>query len=381
MRFRRFATAVAVTAVMAFAPGLASAGYTIEDIGHLGGRGSNALHINASGQVAGASTLPSDGGVRAITWSAGTMTNLGPPGLNQNSGSIAHSVNDSGVAVGFVSRVESGLNTASALVWTGADIIYLPIPAGGNFNYATDINNAGVVTGYSQVAVNPTSRFEAWIFDGDYRTGSPTFLGTLGGASSQATAINAAGQVVGYSETASGATRGFVWSGGVMTPIGTLGGSYSVATDINDAGTVVGSGDTASGVVHSFIWKGSSLIDIGSFGADTRASAINRHDDVVGTVDFPSGQRAFLWRGGRFIDLTAALDPADGWVLNTAADINDRGQIVGIGIHNGFQRGYVLDFGSPAAVPEPASVGLAAVGLAAVGLAVGLLRARRQRGR
>ena len=90
---------------------------------------------------------------------------------------------------------------------------------------ATAINDSG------QIVVNrPNGAFL-------YSNGVMTALGTLGGSSSYATALNDAGQVVGYSWTsgASGTPRehAFLYSSGVMADLGTLSGAISRGVAIN----------------------------------------------------------------------------------------------------------------------------------------------------
>ena len=77
-------------------------------------------------------------------------------------------------------------------------------------------------------------------------------LGTLGGRNSRATDINEDGVIVGWSNISSGDTHAFVYQNGVMKDIGTLGGKAARAFGINKAGRVVGSSTTASGKTHAF---------------------------------------------------------------------------------------------------------------------------------
>jgi len=63
--------------------------------------------------------------------------------------------------------------------------------------------------------------------------------------------------------------------------------------------------------------------------------------------------RAFVWTEEEgALPLTSLLDASGrGWVLTNPFDINDRGQIVGQGIYQGRQQGFLL---TP--VPEPTAV-------------------------
>ena len=93
-----------------------------------------------------------------------------------------------------------------------------------------------------------------------------------------------------------------------------------------------------------------------------------------GVTDEPdlTAERAFLYDGTTMHNLNTLLDGSGaGWVLHSANDINDAGQIVGHGTHNGTTRAFLL---TP--VPEPATYALMAAGLSLVG-AFTLLRHRR----
>jgi probable HAF family extracellular repeat protein len=61
------------------------------------------------------------------------------------------------------------------------------------------------------------------------------------------------------------------------------------------------------------------------------------------TMDSNSGYGfAFLWSRETMVDLNSFLPTNSGWVLYGATGINDLGQIVGDGTHNGLNRAFLL---------------------------------------
>ncbi|GET40292.1 hypothetical protein MiSe_51010 [Microseira wollei NIES-4236] len=200
-------------------------------------------------------------------------------------------------------------------------------------------------------------------------------LGTLGGNSSYATAINDYGQVIGSSVIADGQTRAFLWekSSG-MSDLGTLGGNSSYATAINNYGQVIGISSIADGQRLAFLWdKNSGMINLGALeGFDSNgdiikfsvATGINNYGQVIGSSLIAGGRiRPFFWDKSSGISLLNDLVSAPGWILDSALDINNAGQIVGYGSYNGQTRGFLL---TPKSVPEPSSA-LGFLALGAVG--------------
>ena len=124
------------------------------------------------------------------------------------------------------------------------------------------------------------------------------------------------------------------------------GGKYGVANDVNNAGVMVGEADgtTDRGLrTQPVIWHADGNIEaIPLYPLDPPldmgfAEGINERGAVIGW-DMSSIQgdgRQVPWirkPDGTKSNLNDLIDPASGWDLRVPLDINDRGQIVGIGI-------------------------------------------------
>lgn len=219
-----------------------------------------------------------------------------------------------------------------------ADALYTINFLPENF-YATDINNAGQISG-------------AVTLDGGgvhaaiYAAGLVSDLGSFGGTSSAATAINAGGTVIGNFVTASGDTRSFMYGNGSMQEIA---GMY--AYGLNAGGDIVGTKFGGGAVLYS---QG-ILTELGYLGTGdiSFATAINDAGHVVGAstidLDFHSRQHPFLYSDGVLHDL-GTLDERQ---FNSAVAINSTGQIAGYsegtngGMHAFFyEHGVMTDLGS-----------------------------------
>ncbi len=327
--------------------------YRITSLGTLGSTSSTAYSINNHGAVTGMATTAS-GQEIAFLHDGFVMTAL-PLGNGAFMSSGAR-INESGFVAGttfFGSR-------AQATYWNSVDH-YLS-NFGGTEGSSSGLNNLGQLVGTSQFA---DGHAEAFFWNGSQMQA----LGLLpGGDWSSATSINNTGQIVGTATNSTGAFRAFIWTAsGGMQQIGSLGGRNSNALDINDAGTVIGSSQIPYGWTHAFRSMGGIIADLGTLGGgNSYAYGLNNVNDVVGYSDNADGlNRAFLFRNGALIDLNAYLLNNSGWTLEQAYDINDQGQIVGVGTYNGMRTAFRLDplkstigpSGSlPVTTPEPATL-------------------------
>jgi probable HAF family extracellular repeat protein len=201
-------------------------------LGSLGGLRTEALAINASGEIAGYLTDPQGSSV-AVEWTGTTPTVLDSE--NAFGSSEAFGLDDAGEAVGYLTP-SAGLPVP--VEWTGTTPTILQSVTGGGRSAALisalAINASGEIVG--------TSGRQAVEWTGT----SATVLGAaLGGNLAEATAINSLGQVVGYSGTTGGAFAGFIYTGGTSYNINSLlvPGSDENITNlygINDSGVMVG---------------------------------------------------------------------------------------------------------------------------------------------
>jgi probable HAF family extracellular repeat protein len=316
--------------------------YSVTDLGTLpGGTQNGAQAINDSGSAVGVASTNGIQVSHAFLWSKGVMTDLGT--LPGGSISAAEGINNREEVVGFGDFSSVSGNVHAFLYSNGVmtDLGTL----GGVFGQsrARAINASGQVVGGSNAPGDPGNLpFHAFL----YSKGVMRDLGTLGGPISGANAIDASGEVAGASTTARGATHAFLLTNGVMNDLGTLGGSTSQALGINDSGEVVGVSTTlGDAATDGFVYAGAAMIDVGTLGGtETTAVAINNAGQVVGLSNTATGDRhAFIYSKGVITDLNTQIPADSGWLLQQALSINARGQIIGIGLIEGYTHGFLLD--------------------------------------
>lgn len=173
--------------------------------------------------------------------------------------------------------------------------------------------------------------------------------------------INAAGDILVEYFSPGDRARTAVYRDGRLNDLPTRGGEHLLGGSLNDAGWVSGYGSTPEGGLHAWLYDGKAITDLTPLAANGIAYDINNLGQVVGTMD----DRAFLYAGGRLVDLNTLVDPEADLLLTVAEDINNHGQILArycdrAGV---FCYGTVLLDGI-APVPEPPQVLMLAAALA-----------------
>ena len=116
---------------------------------------------------------------------------------------------------------------------------------------------------------------------------------------------------------------------------------------INDAGAVTGHAANPDNSMHAFFWKKGLMTDLGTVDGEDCSSgfSVNLANHIVG-VSFAcdsSVQHAFLWENGKIIDLNRLIPAGSDMQLQVANSINNRGEIVGVGVlPNGDGHGFLL---------------------------------------
>jgi probable HAF family extracellular repeat protein len=334
----------------------------VADLGSLEpGFSSDVSWMSASGLISGeAQTGEVDLNVglamHGILWAHGQMIDLGT--LDGGLISLTTSVNDSAEVAGYALTTVPdpyamfGVNQTRAYRWKDGVMKDLGT-LGGPDAMALRINERGQIAGNSYI--NSDLSDVCGLRTGGFlwARGKMTDLGGFGGTCTTVSDMNNHGQIVGGSLLAGDqAQHGFLWQKGKMIDLGTLGGNFASAVAINEAGDVVGfqTLPETDSIFHAALWKRGTIFDIGALqtGGCSLATSVNSHLQVVGinssdcSFHDPSLRAIISYSGEPAIDLNTLIPTDSGVELRNASIINERGEIVAVGVYPDGHHGPVL---------------------------------------
>lgn len=166
-------------------------------------------------------------------------------------------------------------------------------------------------------------------------------LGSLGGTFGYVSNITNHSEIVGVSNLPGDtAAHAYDWKPTQgMRDLGVLGGTFSWANWVNESGEIVGISTTANNdALHAVRWRHGRMEDLGTVAglSCSTASQINARGEIAGEswdCADPSNGHATLWEStGGGIDLNDFLPPASDLVLFETHFVNNRGEIVAVGV-------------------------------------------------
>lgn len=310
--------------------------YTILDLGTLGGGASTAYAVNAAGQVTGAS-ITSQGDTHAFRTAPNSPINPTTDDLGTlgGSSSFGYAINDSGQVAGSSRDVGGALRAfvtgANAPINAAED--NLGVPEGGTVSEALGINNQGQVVGFVRTGQGVELPF---FWDGS--------LHVLSVHSGYGRDINNAGTILfdGRFQAADAPGALLLTSDeglyDLAVPIRT---GQTTSTGLSENGLAVG-WQRAPDNFHyeAWLWNGETSSILPSFVDDLEPRALGVNSAGVAVGQSYAG--AVIWSNGGIEPLQDLLPEGSGWTLYAAQDINDNGQIVGYGLHNGESHAFLM---------------------------------------
>jgi probable HAF family extracellular repeat protein len=319
------------------------------------------ISINNSGQIVGSIQVGGPGGVsHAAILTPGAMADLGTNGGTQ---SWASGITASGQVVGTYQP--AGQSNSRAFTYQNGQFTDLPSLFSPPQTEGLAVNAPGQIVG--------DSGGKAFFYsNGTMKSIDPA------GTTSFGSAISKSGLTVGfYTQFDAHANvfddYGFLYNQATnkttLLTINVVPAQYVgvFPHGVNDKGEIVGeiAGSLGNHAFYYFndvfttVNDPSGPLDHGS----TWLMAINTNSVGVGGSNFSGAEHAVLYQNGLLTNLNGLIDPSSGWKLRNADDINDLGQIVGVGIDpQGQTEEFLL---SP--VPEPTAPALM-TGLCSVAL-------------
>jgi probable HAF family extracellular repeat protein len=230
-------------------------------------------------------------------------------------------INDDGLIVGYSETQPDAPfgGPTHAFVWDGL-MHDLGVVAPGESSVALGVNASGLIVGQSG------SRPVFWADRVIHELPLPP-----GHLSGNARAVNDLGVIVGQTNALEPpgftVSHAAVWEDGVPRLLPSLPGArIAGATDLNERGQIVGfSAFTESGLLHAVLWDGGTVRDLGALEGDffSGTDSINEGGQIVGYSSGVDGSQVLLWEDGAF----AIPEPFMPFPNSLAGGINDGGQI------------------------------------------------------
>jgi probable HAF family extracellular repeat protein len=326
----------------------AAPAYEIVDLGDFGGELANAHSLNDAGEVVGTAEDPNLSPLPFL-WRDGTLTDIGTllPGRKHGHG-IARAISANGYVAGYsMAPYPDGPGSVShAFFWSEQGGMIDLTPNTGIMSGAWGVNSAGQVVG--EIAGQAGGAF-LWT-----QAGGITMLslpGAPAGYGGTAEDVSETGLVCGHQWNANFDYVGWIYdsASGQIRELGNIGRARSETRSINRAGEVVGVSTRENYQRRPVLWEtDGNIVDLGllpvpDFTQGT-AEAINDQRWVVGEDDYDGNgvpTKGWLWVEGSKYELRELIADAAQrahWdELTAPLDINNRGEIVGIGIRDGIQ--------------------------------------------
>jgi hypothetical protein len=312
--------------------------------------------LSPSGQIAGyarvssGSVLPID---VAVVWDdSGVYRYL--PVVGQYQQAYANGFGSGEVPVGAI-RFDS-TDVIHPAIWDRADGSARILPTVEQFGQA--VQGVGqYIAGFSLLSTHVEACY--WDNDGVHRVTG------MEDRASQGFSINSSGWYVGTTTHPTQGRAGFFGRGGTATLLVHPDFPNTLAFDINESNVIAGEYRPRVPIQQqrAMAVRGGVMQDLGLLAPFSAATAYAVNDDgtIVGAASHYGGDvaRALIWVPGANspLDLNDFVD-INGVTLIRAMDINDAGQILAEGLHDGGGWSYYLL--SP--IPEPAGLFFAAAG-------------------
>lgn len=303
--------------------------WTVTDLGAFDPR-----QINNKGEIAGNIRIADI--LHAFLYRDGQLVALG--NLGGDAGTTAYALNEETQVVGS-SPLLPGVcctNQLRGFIWDDgvmSALSALQPTFAGSMSVATDIDDAGVVVGWS---TGPEGLRPVMWKNGEIAT-----FGDFSGAVSAMPSAIGDGFIVG-NYFVEPFNRGWRYRDGNVRDLGSLGGGVTVVADAEGAftvgwSTIPGDYNGYTGPQHAYRYVGNRMTDLGTLGfPESFAYSVNRSGVVVGEVHGigdPNTDivpvRPFIYIGDRMRFLDELADSGS-LELRQAISINDSNEIVGL---------------------------------------------------